>query len=133
MKRITINAMLTLALLHLAPLPSFSFSASGKAQAWTWDQQLNAQSESRELGLQIAPEAINTRLQVKADVQAGQLEWKLRDPHGEVRASGLASATQINGLADSGQLQPVPGQWKLELKAKKMNGNYHILWVQQLQ
>ena len=104
LKQITINAMLTLALLHLAPLPSFSFNASGKAQAWTWDQQLNAQSESRELGLQIAPEAINTRLQVKADVQAGQLEWKLRDPHGEVRASGLASATQINGLADSGQL-----------------------------
>jgi hypothetical protein len=132
MKRITINAMLALALLQFAPWPALSHSASGKAKAWTWNRQLNAQSEKRKLDLQIAPAAQSTRLKIEADVQAGRLEWKLRDPRGEVRASGFAVAGQISGVADSGQLEPLPGQWKLELKAKKMSGGYRILWVQPL-
>lgn len=132
MKRITINALLALALWHLLSLPAFSLSASGKGKAWTWDKQLDAQSENRKLDLQIAPEAVNTRLQIKADVQAGRLEWKLFDPRGEMRASGVAVPGQINAPADTGHLQPLLGQWKLELKAKKLRGKYHILWVQQL-
>lgn len=132
MKRMIINAVLALAWLHITPLPSLSQGESNQVKHWYWQRWLNAQTENRRLDLKVAPTAKSTRLRIETDVQAGCLEWKLRDPRGAVRASGFTLAGQISGVADSGELEPLTGQWTLEVKAKGMRGGYKINWVSRL-
>jgi hypothetical protein len=84
-------------------------------------------TDTQEITISISESAKKTRLQVKANVQAGMIKWTLRDPDGNTRLTINGSGGRVSG--DTGDMAPVQGTWTLVMEFKNATLDYEIDWV----
>jgi hypothetical protein len=65
-------------------------------------------------------------LDVRVDLDAGALSWRVLDPHGEVRWEYHAEAGQR--LRESRDLKPHVGEWRIEIELRDAAGEYDFIW-----
>lgn len=67
------------------------------------------------------------RLRVVVKLTTGRAEWKLLDPQGKARLSGICDGGRVT--ADTQDFKPaMTGEWKLQMELKDASGDYRIHW-----
>lgn len=67
-----------------------------------------------------------SRLKLRAGIESGELSFRLVDPRGVTRLDGRRESGNV--VADTGDLEPVPGTWELELELENATGQYELDW-----
>jgi hypothetical protein len=66
------------------------------------------------------------RLRVVLKMEAGRVDWTLTDPSGREIFAG--SGTRGRNVGDTGNLDPIPGTWTLELRLQDATGEFNVDW-----
>ena len=83
-------------------------------------------TDSLKFEFSMAESSKTASFQVKVKMQSGRVEWKLRDPNGNVRLVGHGTGGTITGK--SGNLKPIAGVWTFQLELIDATGAYTINW-----
>jgi hypothetical protein len=68
-----------------------------------------------------------SRLKITAQIESGEVSWRLLDPQGETKLTGHGESGDVSG--DSGDLKPIAGTWTLEVELRNATGKYEINWT----
>lgn len=67
------------------------------------------------------------KLSLDLDVERGTVAFRVRDPMGVVRWQG--ELTGGGSFSDRRELEPVVGNWRIDLEMVGARGNYEVEWV----
>ena len=83
-------------------------------------------TDSLKFDFRLTEEATSARLQVKVKMKSGRVEWKLRDPNGNVRLTGHGTGGSLAGT--TGDMKSISGVWTLDLQLMDATGDYRVNW-----
>lgn len=123
MKKINFSKFpLLLLALALLVLPIYPQSRSDLEETASFKDK----TDSLKFDFRMTESANSARLQVKVKMKSGRVEWKLRDPNGEVRLTGHGTGGNLVGT--SGNMKPITGVWTLDLRLMDATGDYRVNW-----
>jgi hypothetical protein len=89
-------------------------------------QRFTSRTDTFDYKFEISTSEKAARLRVTAHISAGQVEWVLRDPKGDVRLQGYNESGRSQG--DTGNLIPEAGTWTLHIDLQNASGQYAVRW-----
>jgi hypothetical protein len=89
-------------------------------------QRFTAKTDTFDYKFEVSTSEKTARLRVTARISAGEVEWVLRDPNGDVRLQGYNDSGRSQG--DTGNLTPEAGTWTLHIDLQNASGEYAVRW-----
>ncbi|MCI0489551.1 MAG: hypothetical protein L0229_23420 [Blastocatellia bacterium] len=83
-------------------------------------------TDSLKFDFRLSEEANSARLEVKVRMKSGRVEWRLRDPNGDVRLTGHGTGGSLVGT--TGDMKSIAGVWTLDLRLTDATGDYKVNW-----
>jgi hypothetical protein len=126
--RASLLTILALTLIASALACGLSSAPSGDQSKTTSDSRSNFtdKTEDQVITVEIKSDMRSNRLHMKAKLEAGNLDWKLIDPEGDIQWQGELTAP--DKLNENRKLEVIPGEWRLEISLTNATGNYEVDW-----
>jgi HEAT repeat protein/beta-lactamase regulating signal transducer with metallopeptidase domain len=83
-------------------------------------------TRTTELSLPVRQEFKMARLKINGRIKSGSSVWTLRDPNGKSVFTAESGNAELS--LDSGDLDLIPGTWKLQIEVKNATLDFEILW-----
>jgi HEAT repeat protein/beta-lactamase regulating signal transducer with metallopeptidase domain len=83
-------------------------------------------TKTHELSIPVRQEFKMARLKINGRVKSGSAVWTLRDPNGKSVFTGESGNAEFS--LDSGDLDVIPGTWKLQIDVKNATLDFEMIW-----
>jgi HEAT repeat protein len=83
-------------------------------------------TKTHELSIPVRQELKIARLKINGRIKSGSAVWTLRDPNGKSVFTAESGNAEIS--LDSGDLDVIPGTWKLQIDVKNATLDFEMLW-----
>jgi HEAT repeat protein len=83
-------------------------------------------TKSHELSIPVRQEFKMARLKINGRIKSGSAVWTLRDPNG--KSVFTAESGKAEFSLDSGDLDVIPGTWKLQIDVKNATLDFEMAW-----
>jgi HEAT repeat protein/beta-lactamase regulating signal transducer with metallopeptidase domain len=83
-------------------------------------------TKTHELSFPVRQEFKMARLKINGQIKSGSSVWTLRDPNGKSVFTAESGNAELS--LDSGDLDVIPGTWKLQIEVKNATLDFEIRW-----